>query len=77
MDLLEHPAVADVIVPSVVLEEVRARNSAAHQRLRQLIAAQPKRFFVFANEHHRCGDRVALAIAGSGRRQWGLLGGWG
>lgn len=53
MDLLEHAAVADVIVPSVVLEEVKARNASAYQRLRQLVAADAKRFFVFANEHHR------------------------
>ncbi|EFN55177.1 hypothetical protein CHLNCDRAFT_35599 [Chlorella variabilis] len=53
MDLLEHPAVSDVVVSSVVLEEVKARNAAVYQRLRQLIAAPDKRFFVFANEHHR------------------------
>lgn len=53
MDLLEHPAVRDVVVPSVVLEEVKARNAAAYQRLRQLCAAPDKRFYVFANEHHR------------------------
>jgi exosome complex exonuclease DIS3/RRP44 len=53
MDFLEHAAITDVIVASVVLEEVRARNSSAYQRLRTLIAAPTKRFFVFANEHHR------------------------
>eukprot|EP00887_Chlorella_sp_A99_P004969 scaffold4.g4969.t1 len=53
MDLLEHANLTDVVVPSVVLEEVKARNSSAYQRLRQLVAAAPKRFFVFANEHHR------------------------
>lgn len=53
MDLLEHSAVSDVIVASVVLEEVKARNSSVYQRLRQLIATDAKRFFVFANEHHR------------------------
>lgn len=53
MDLLEHSAVTDVVVTSVVLEEVKARNSSAYARLRALIAAEPKRFFVFANEHHR------------------------
>ncbi|KAI3428619.1 hypothetical protein D9Q98_007442 [Chlorella vulgaris] len=53
MDLLEHPAVCDVIVTSVVLEEVKARNASVYQRLRQLIASDTKRFFVFANEHHR------------------------
>ncbi|KAL6756016.1 hypothetical protein V8C86DRAFT_129914 [Haematococcus lacustris] len=55
IDFLEHPAVTDVIVCSVVLEEVRHKNSAAYTRLRALTApAQAhKRFYVFANEHHR------------------------
>jgi exosome complex exonuclease DIS3/RRP44 len=54
MDLLEHPAVTDVVVPSVVLEEVRRRNQSAYARLRALAAPDgPKRFFVFANENHR------------------------
>jgi hypothetical protein len=53
MDLLEHAAVTDVIVTSVVLEEARARNASVYQRLRQLVASEAKRFFVFANEHHR------------------------
>jgi exosome complex exonuclease DIS3/RRP44 len=58
MDLLEHPAVKDVVLTSVVLDEVRARNQSAYQRLRALAAAEDKRFFVFANEHHRRGFRV-------------------
>jgi exosome complex exonuclease DIS3/RRP44 len=53
MDLLEHPSVADAIVTSVVLEEVRARNSSVYQRLRALISSPTKRFYVFANEHHK------------------------
>jgi exosome complex exonuclease DIS3/RRP44 len=53
MDLLEHAAVTDVIVTSVVLEEARARNASVYQRLRQLVASEAKRFLVFANEHHR------------------------
>lgn len=63
MDLLEHPAVCDVIVTSVVLEEVKARNASVYQRLRQLIASDTKRFFVFANEHHRRGAPAAVASA--------------
>jgi exosome complex exonuclease DIS3/RRP44 len=55
MDLLEHAAVTDVVIPSVVLEEVKKRNSSVYQRLRGLCASDAKRFFVFANEHHRHG----------------------
>ncbi|KAF5828225.1 hypothetical protein DUNSADRAFT_18006 [Dunaliella salina] len=53
LDFLEHPAITDVVVCSVVLEEVRHKNSAAYQRLRALCASDAKRFYVFANEHHR------------------------
>ena len=53
MDLLEHTAITDVVIPSIVLDEVRARNASAYQRLRALIASPTKRFYVFSNEHHR------------------------
>lgn len=52
MDFLEHAAVSDAVVTSVVLEEVRARNTSVYQRLRALVASDAKRFYVFANEHH-------------------------
>lgn len=58
LDFLEHPAITDVIVCSVVLDETGHKNTAAHQRLRQLCASEAKRFFVFANEHHRCVQRI-------------------
>ena len=54
MDLLENPAIEDVIVLSVVLEEAKHRNASAYQRLRKLCADPSRRFFVFANENHRC-----------------------
>lgn len=54
LDFLEHPAIEDVIIMSVVLEEVRHQNQSAYQRLRTLTAASDRRFFVFSNEHHRC-----------------------
>ncbi len=54
IDFLEHAAVDDVIIMSVVLEEVRHRNASVYQRLRRLVEAPSKRFFVFVNEHHRC-----------------------
>ena len=53
MDFLEHQAVKDVIIMSVVLEEVKHRNQSIYQRLRMLCASDTKRFFVFANENHR------------------------
>lgn len=52
MDFLEHTAIDNVIVMSVVLEEVRSNNSSIHQRLRALTQNAERRFFVFANEHH-------------------------
>ena len=54
MDLLEHQALDDVIVLSVVLDEVKHRNTSVYQRLRKLCADPARRFFVFANENHRC-----------------------
>ncbi len=54
MDLLEHTAVDDVIILSVVLDEVKHKNQSVYQRLRALCASQSRRFFVFANENHRC-----------------------
>lgn len=62
VDLLEHPAITDVIIPSVVLEEVKARNKAVYDRLRNLISSVTKRFYVFANEHHR--DTYITALPG-------------
>ena len=53
MDLLAHACVTDVVVPSVVLEECRARSRPSYERLRALCQDPAKRFFVFANEHHR------------------------
>ena len=53
IDLLEHPEVQDVVVPSVVLNETKARNSSVYQRIRKIISMKDKRFYVFANEHHR------------------------
>ena len=53
LDLLAHVAVTDVVVLSVVLEECRARSKASYDRLSALCQDPAKRFFVFANEHHR------------------------
>lgn len=62
MDFLEHQAITDVIIMSVVLDEVKHRNQSIYQRLRTLCASETKRFFVFANEHHRSAASVMLNL---------------
>jgi exosome complex exonuclease DIS3/RRP44 len=56
IDLLEHKSIFyDVIVPQVVLEEVRNRSLPVYNRLRNLTkaAGEEKRFYAFHNEFHR------------------------
>ena len=55
IDFLEDPAIRNVIVLQIVLDEVKHRNLSVYQRLRDVIADKTKRFYVFANEH-RMGD---------------------
>ncbi|KAI9221724.1 hypothetical protein BC828DRAFT_380287 [Blastocladiella britannica] len=62
MDLMDHPAIMDVVVAQTVLEEVRHRNLTTYNRLRTLIANRDRRYFVFSNEHHR--DTFAEKIDG-------------
>lgn len=54
IDLLEHPDYfQDIIIPSVVLEEVRNRSISVYTRLRALTTGSgysKKRFYVFHNE---------------------------
>lgn len=53
IDFLEHVAVEDVIVSSVVLQEVKHRGLPVYNRLRSLCQDKGRRFYVFSNEHHR------------------------
>eukprot|EP00249_Psilotum_nudum_P021681 c28202_g1_i1 orf=199-3033(+) len=53
IDLLENTAINDVVILSVVLDEVKNRNMSVYNRLRALCSNPMRRFFVFANEHHR------------------------
>ena len=53
IDLLERPALLDVIVLQTVLEEVRHNKISVHKRLRALIADERRRFHVFSNDFHR------------------------
>ncbi len=63
LDFLEGSSghLADVVVPATVLEEVRHRSAGAHGRLLALLRAPARRFFAFANTHHRdtAGERRA------------------
>lgn len=53
IDLLEHSGCFyDVIIPQVVLEEVKNRSFPIYQRVRALVKAADKRFVVFHNEFH-------------------------
>lgn len=55
IDLLEQacPALCDVIIPQTVMQEVRHRHLGIYNRLHSLVKDDARRFFVFANEHHR------------------------
>ncbi|ANB14001.1 exosome catalytic subunit DIS3 [Sugiyamaella lignohabitans] len=56
IDLLEHKSIFyDVIIPQIVLEEVRNRSLPVYNRLRNLTKASDdeKRFYVFHNEFHQ------------------------
>ncbi len=59
ISFLESPDVNDVIVLSTVLQEVSHKDPATYQRLRLLTTSPARRFYVFANEHHRYGAYLA------------------
>ncbi|KAL5706081.1 Exosome complex exonuclease RRP44 A [Ranunculus cassubicifolius] len=62
IDLLENPAIDDVVVLSIVLNEVKNKNLSVHNRLRALTDNPLRRFFVFSNEHHK--DTYIKAMVG-------------
>lgn len=62
IDLLENPAIDDVVVLSVVLEEVKNKNIAVYNRVRALCSNPLRKFFVFSNEHHK--DTYVKAMVG-------------
>ncbi|GMH06614.1 hypothetical protein Nepgr_008454 [Nepenthes gracilis] len=62
IDLLENPAIDDVVVLSVVLEEVKNKNISVYNRLRALCSNSVRSFFVFSNEHHK--DTYVKAMVG-------------
>nr|CAB3502140.1 unnamed protein product [Digitaria exilis] len=52
IDLLENPAIEDVVLLSVVLDEVKNKNLAVFNRIKALCTNKARRFYVFANEQH-------------------------
>lgn len=62
IDLLENPAIEDVVVLDVVLQEVKNKNRAVYDRLKALCTNKQRRFFVFSNEYHR--ETYITAMAG-------------
>ncbi|XP_073030891.1 exosome complex exonuclease RRP44 homolog A-like [Primulina eburnea] len=53
IDLLENPALDDVVILSIVLEEVKNKNLAVYNRIRALCSNAQRKFFVFSNEYHK------------------------
>ena len=53
IDFLEDPAITNVILLQVVLQEVKHQNIGVYKRIRDVASNPEKRFYVFANEHHR------------------------
>ncbi|KAJ8428942.1 hypothetical protein Cgig2_009813 [Carnegiea gigantea] len=62
IDLIENPAIDNVVVLSVVLDELRNKNLSVYNRLRALCSSPVRKFFVFSNEHHR--DTYVKAMVG-------------
>ncbi|KAJ7414076.1 Exosome complex exonuclease RRP44 [Pitangus sulphuratus] len=53
IDVLEDPAIKNVIVLQTVLQEVRNRSAPVYKRIRDMIQNPEKHFYSFTNEHHR------------------------
>lgn len=51
--MLENPAINNVVVLSVVLEEAKNKNLSVYNRLRALCSNSLRNFFVFSNEYHK------------------------
>ncbi|KAI9489424.1 mitotic control protein dis3 [Zychaea mexicana] len=53
LDIMEHPAIKDVVVLQTVREEVKHLSLPVYNRLNAILSDSNKRFYMFANEHHR------------------------
>ncbi|XP_052196214.1 exosome complex exonuclease RRP44 homolog A [Diospyros lotus] len=62
IDLLENPVIDDVVILSVVLDEVKNKNLSVYNRIRALCSNSLRKFFVFSNEYHK--DTYVKAMVG-------------
>ncbi|XP_078258402.1 exosome complex exonuclease RRP44 isoform X2 [Rhinoraja longicauda] len=53
IDILEHPAIQNVIMLQTVLQEVRHRSAPVYKRIKDVIHNPEKHFYTFTNEHHK------------------------
>ncbi|CAG8501894.1 15486_t:CDS:10 [Rhizophagus irregularis] len=53
IDIIEHPALQNVIILQTVYEELRHLSLSVYNRLKKMINDPNRKFYVFANEHHR------------------------
>ncbi|XP_059621933.1 exosome complex exonuclease RRP44 [Phlebotomus argentipes] len=53
IDVLEESVLCDIVVPVIVLEEVKNKSSAVYKRLRELVSKSSRRIYTFVNEHHK------------------------
>ncbi|XP_069746671.1 exosome complex exonuclease RRP44 [Narcine bancroftii] len=53
IDILEDPAIQNVIVLQTVLQEVRHRSAPVYKRIKDVINNPDKHFYTFTNEHHK------------------------
>ncbi|KAL6037875.1 hypothetical protein STEG23_028466 [Scotinomys teguina] len=58
IDVLEDPAIRNVIVLQTVLQEVRNRSAPIYKRIRDVTNNQEKHFYTFTNEHHNYVENI-------------------
>ncbi|XP_048388312.1 exosome complex exonuclease RRP44 [Stegostoma tigrinum] len=53
IDILEDPAIQNVVILQTVLQEVRHRSAPVYKRIKDVVNNPEKHFYTFTNEHHK------------------------
>ncbi|XP_034936260.1 exosome complex exonuclease RRP44 [Chelonus insularis] len=53
INILEEELLCNVIIPQIVLEEIKHRSSNVYKKLKDIIGDPKRKFYLFVNEHHR------------------------
>lgn len=53
IDFLEDPAIDNVVVTQIALQETKHRNPGVYKRMRDVVSNKSRSFHVFSNEHHK------------------------